>query len=282
MPRDTYRRALEIRRSQQCQAWQPICVSDIVQNLGIDLRFVSANSLEGMYVKDRPARIIIGAHRPPGRQAFTCAHELGHHVFNHGTRIDEVGPVSKTQGWIDPNEMTANIFAGYLLMPKAAVDHGFSIRGWTVDNCTPIQALTVAGWLGVGYSTLVHHLAASLRCIGADQKQRLLRVAPKDIRRSVLPAGLAGNLTIVDCHWHGRAVDAWVGDFLLMPPSATTDAGYIRAIQRSETNSFCECVSPGIAQFATADGEWSVFVRISRKEYSGRAEYRHLPEEDEA
>jgi len=67
-----------------------ICVYDVAQSLGIEVRFVGIPSLEGMYWKKSPATILLGAERPAGRQSFTCAHELGHHIFNHGNKIDGV------------------------------------------------------------------------------------------------------------------------------------------------------------------------------------------------
>jgi len=41
--------------------------------------------MEGMYYRGDPARIVIGARRPLSRRNFTCGHELGHHIFGHGS-----------------------------------------------------------------------------------------------------------------------------------------------------------------------------------------------------
>jgi hypothetical protein len=47
-------------------------------------------------------------------------------------------------------------------MPKAAVVGGFSRRNWNAASSTPAQIYTIAGWLGVGYETLITHMRASL------------------------------------------------------------------------------------------------------------------------
>src|SRR3546814_6969436 len=44
----------------------------------------------GMYQRAPPPRIHLSARRPLPRRAYNCAHELGHHVFAHGSSIDEL------------------------------------------------------------------------------------------------------------------------------------------------------------------------------------------------
>jgi hypothetical protein len=41
------------------------------------------------------------------RRAYDCAHELGHHVFGHGSSIDELREDAKAQPWEDPKEFLA-------------------------------------------------------------------------------------------------------------------------------------------------------------------------------
>src|SRR5262245_29305414 len=46
-------------------------------------------SMEGVYLREDPPEIWIGL-RPFTRRVFNCAHELGHHVFGHGSTLDEL------------------------------------------------------------------------------------------------------------------------------------------------------------------------------------------------
>ena len=139
----------------------PICVYSLAGCLGIDVRFFDLPSLEGMYYNSPKPHIILSSLRPPGRRAFTCAHELGHHSRGDGTSLDEMVE-QWTGSRFDPTEFFADCFAGALLMPKTAVERAFFLRRWEISECTPDQAYAIANYFGVGYSTLVHHLSPGL------------------------------------------------------------------------------------------------------------------------
>ena len=94
----------------------PICVYGLCDTLGIVVRFNNFN-MEGMYQRGRPPRIHLSARRPLPRRAYNCAHELGHHVFGHGSSVDELREDAKAQSWEDPKEFLADTFAGFILMP---------------------------------------------------------------------------------------------------------------------------------------------------------------------
>src|SRR5207249_1380848 len=173
--------------------------------LGIETRFVDIPSLEGMYWKKAEPVILVAAERPPGRQAFTCAHELGHHAFGHGNKIDQVLEQSSLK---DPEEYLADVFAGFLLMPKTAVLHAFSVRGFDPRTASPTDLFVTAGWLGVGYGTLARHLQSGLGLISARQRTELLKVQPKAIKRTLLGHDIAADVIVVDDAWKAcRAID---------------------------------------------------------------------------
>jgi Zn-dependent peptidase ImmA (M78 family) len=62
----------------------------------VAVRFNDIN-MEGMYQRGAPPRIHVSARRPLPRRAYNCAHELGHHVFGHGSSIDELREDAKAQ-----------------------------------------------------------------------------------------------------------------------------------------------------------------------------------------
>ena len=95
---------------------EPICIYGLCETLGIVVRFNNFN-MEGMYQRGFPPRIHLSARRPLPRRAYNCAHELGHHVFGHGSSIDELREDAKAQPWEDPKEFLADAFAGFILMP---------------------------------------------------------------------------------------------------------------------------------------------------------------------
>ena len=67
-----------------------VCVYDLAEKLGVEVRFLDLPSMEGMYSSASGPTIIVSSLRPPGRRAFTCAHELGHHNRSDGVEIDEL------------------------------------------------------------------------------------------------------------------------------------------------------------------------------------------------
>src|SRR4051812_35560471 len=103
--------ALRLRRSHALAPEQVIDPVDLALAEGLDVRFEALKSVEGIYAPDVRA-IILGSLRPRGRRAFNCAHELGHHVFGHGFRVDELlaGAVDDEREG-DDAEFIANRFA---------------------------------------------------------------------------------------------------------------------------------------------------------------------------
>ena len=121
------------------------------------------------------------ATRPPGRRMYTCAHELGHHVFGHGTRLDEyLAEGAKPSQRSHSEEQQANGFAAGLLMPSTAVQHAFHLREWSPTNCTPHQAFAISNWFGVSYTGFLDHLSLTLGLISKDIADRLKRHTPKN------------------------------------------------------------------------------------------------------
>ena len=87
MARKATAAALRTRRSVGYRLDQAVCVYDLAEKLGVEVRFLDLPSVEGMYLSTSSPTIIVSSLRPPGRRTFTCAHELGHHNRNDGVQI---------------------------------------------------------------------------------------------------------------------------------------------------------------------------------------------------
>src|SRR5258708_40241076 len=120
--------AADARDAAGIQQDVPLCAYDLAHTLGAGVRFVDVD-MEGIYERGPPARILISPYRPLVRRTFNCAHELGHHRFGHGSTIDELKSVSanKLQSEL-PEEVLANAFAGFVLMPGIAIQRAFFRR----------------------------------------------------------------------------------------------------------------------------------------------------------
>lgn len=266
--------ALRLRSRHGRAGDHPICPIDLALDEGVEVRFASIPSLEGMYTPEGRA-IVVGSLRPRGRRAFTCAHELGHDAFGHGLRIDELLDDNTATNRKDDTEFVADRFAAALLMPKLAVLQAFVIRGWQIGSCTPAQAFSIAGLLGVGYTTLIGYLAGTLAVIDQAKATRLRKVAPKTIRAELVGADVPGGLVVVDEFWRGRPVDVEVGDLVVVPDGASVSGEALELVREC----LFKATAPGTARVAC--GSLDVVVRVMRLNYTGLAVYRHLQEVDD-
>ena len=164
---------------------EPICIYGLCETLGIVVRFNDIN-MEGMYQRGLPPRIHISARRPLPRRNYNCAHELGHHVFGHGSSIDELRDEADLRPWEDPKEFLADTFAGFILMPTIGLRRAFSVRGWKPETATSLQIFTIACEFGVGYATLLTHLSASVKMLSRGRAAVLGRETPKGLRKRIL------------------------------------------------------------------------------------------------
>ncbi len=255
---------------------EPICVYDLAEKLGLEVRFLDLPSMEGMYAPGSPPSIIISSLRPWGRRAFTCAHELGHHDRGDGLEIDELAE-HWSQPRFDPKEFSADCFAGALLMPKLAVSKAFAIRGWRIEECAPAQVYMVACCFGVGYTTLIHHLRSALLLLPDRQARALLKVSPRRAQSLLLGWETKSEVVVVDEHWTGRPIDVEVGNYILVRGHTEFDGSCLQRFTEVKQGTLFMAIRPGIGRLETG-ASWSAFVRVSRRNYVGRAVYRHWEE----
>jgi hypothetical protein len=249
----------------------------------VKVRFVDIASMEGLYGRgDQEAVIWLSALRPLPRRNYSCAHELGHHVFGHGAAIDEfVEATVQKPTKFRPEEFTADVFAGFILMPALGVRQAFAIRGWKAANPKPLELFTVACHFGVGYDTLVGHLEYTLRAITSASAEELRKASPKLIRERLLGREEPRPLIIADQYWAAPTVDAEVGTVLLLPKDAEAADELTIAPQFDHPQGkVFRATRAGIVRVACPSSTWSTFVRIAPIEFTGFAEYRHLARED--
>src|SRR5262245_37184021 len=104
LARSGAKRAFQFRISNGIAPSEPCDIYDIINQSGIDLQFCDIPSLEGVYLDElKSRRICVTSHRPPGRQKFTAAHELGHHLFGHGTQVEQIVEFQRTNPSLEAN-----------------------------------------------------------------------------------------------------------------------------------------------------------------------------------
>ena len=275
-------KSIDVRRQTGFDLKSPICIYGLCDQLNVGVRFVEISSMEGMYCKEEKPVILLSGLRPFPRRTFTCAHELGHHIFGHGLRVDELIEDSENSQAFNPDEFLVNSFAAFLLMPTLGLRKAFVDRGWKVACATPIQIFTIACNFGVGYETLINHMTYALKMIDRTQASSLLKVKPKTIRQQILGYPSFEPLIIADEHWSIRTIDAEVGSQLLLPSTAEAANPTINFQEDRPNGRLFRANRPGIVRVYCRNTSWAVFVRVSRHQFICLSQYRHLEEpEDE-
>ena len=270
-------KSLEVRDEYGYDFRSPLCVYELADRAGVKVQFVNDVSMEGVYAALAKPTILLSSLRPLTRRAFTCGHELGHHVFGHGSTIDELRDDVESTTFL-PNEFLADTFAGFLLMPAQGVKRAFSARGLAATTATPEQIYQVASSFGVGYATIIGHLEYSLRYIKAPRANVLRKSQLPQIRERILGFATKSPLVIADRHHTLGPLDAEVGALVLLPLGAATDSGHIQPFKDTPNGTVFRAMRPGLARVSLPSGPWGVVVRVSRKDYAGLAKYRHLEE----
>lgn len=272
--------AHRIRQKQQIAPDQPCCVFDLAETLGIEVRFADLPSAEGIYSPTKPV-IIVSSLRPAGRQAFTCAHEMGHHAYGHGEQFDELVEDRAKRRGHDPKEFEADCFASALLMPKTAVLKALAARGWNPKTISPEQLYVLASWLGVGYATLVGNMDWGMNLLGKERARALAKVKLPDIRRAVLGYDCNNHLIVVDRDWTGRPVDGQVGDVIQLPGGSVLEGTVAETLHADANQRVVRANAPGLGRVLIHGSSWAHYLRVSRKQFSGLARFRHLEEVDD-
>lgn len=269
--------SIAIRAQVGIDLKSPVCVYGICDSLGVTVRFNDIN-MEGMYDGGSTPRIHISALRPLARRAFTCAHELGHHVFGHGSTIDELRDEQSQSpnATRPPNELLADAFAAFLLMPTLGVREAFAKRGLKPNTASAVEISAIACNFGVGQSTLVNHLTYSLGMITLDRRDLLGRITPKIIRTELLGETVMEPLTIADQCWTSPVLDAEVGGLLLLPAGVVADTAMLMPARDLSAGRLFRTVKPGITRVAIPGKSWATYVRVAKSKYVGLARYRHL------
>lgn len=270
LARAAARAAARVRADLGIGPGESICPYDLAERLGVPVRLVALPSLEGMYSSTPKPLIVVSTARPAGRRRFTCAHELGHHSFGHGVRLDEL--LDETSGAWSPEEHVAQRFASALLMPKLAIASAFSRRGWSVTRPSDEQTFIVSQELGVGFTTLISHLQTvdgmSGRILESLRRTRLPR-----LRERIAGFDVAHDLAVLDEHWTRATMDVEVGDVVILTGNASFEGGC--AVVRCVPAPHLIATAPGLG-YVSSDAHHPVLIRVSRRGFTGLAQYRHL------
>jgi len=274
LARSAARAAARVRADLGVGPTEGVCPFDIAEGLEVPVRLVALPSVEGIYSPAPRPTIVVSVERPPCRRRYTCGHELGHHVFGHGTRLDELADEA-INAW-SPEEFVAQRFAAALMMPKIAVDSAFARRGWAVTDATPEMLFVVAQELGVGFATLIGHLEWTLRSLPQAAADALRKARLPNVRERLAGFEVEHDVVVVDRHWGRRTIDVEVADIVLLPRGAEV-VGTCASVVATPVQHVL-ATAPGVARVPGGAGGPDLLLRVSPRAFTGLARYRHLEE----
>lgn len=270
--------ALKIRQNANIGMTDPLSIYELCTAMGIEVQFANI-SMEGNYIPGSNPRFLISSLRPAVRRAFTCAHELGHHVFGHGFKLDEL---IENRDCVDkpPEEFIADCFAASLLMPALGVRKSLKQRNWKAQELTPEQLYTIACDFGVGYRTLATHLSAGMQLIRYEQTQEFIKTKLPAIRRAFVGDLECRRLIVIDQHSLTSTIECEVGDHLLIdaPVSPLNDS--LQALSPVSSKQLFFAARRGVNSLKTPDGKIFKHVRVMSHQFIGLSRYLYLPDPD--
>lgn len=274
--------ALKLRKEQDITLYTPIDAFDLAEKMNIEVRFVELGSIEGIYHSDDESnsKILLSALRPPGRKMFSCAHEIAHYKFSHGSKIDELDNNKRKNSYDDKNEYLADSFAGFLLMPKTAIQKTLMRRNLDVDSLTPEEVYSLSNYFKVGYTTLLNHLAYSLEMISINKAKEFMGKSLKKIRSAIVGDTVKSDVFVLGSYWDGTTIDIRTGDYLIGSSKLEVESLPADRIETSEDRSIIQILKPGISKITDDAIEMETICRVSKKNFKGRSIFRHEREID--
>lgn len=278
--RQALERAAAVRDTLGVAASSAINPVDACSRLDPEVRVIFVDfSMEGSYLRGKRPLIKISSLRPLARRTFNVAHELGHHIFGHASRIDELRDELERKVAKPPEEQLADDFASHLLMPRIGLRRAFNTRGWNIKQPTATQAFVVACHFGVGYTTLLNHLAYGIKEVPIGITEPLMKCRLNSLRSTLLLGAekhQVERLFVADAHYEFPTIDIEVGTHVLLPNSTEAENTLsVSPVADLASGSLFVVDRPGITRAESTSG-WSVIIRASRHRYAGWAKYRHL------
>lgn len=272
-------RALKARASRGIGLETPVNPIDFSLSLGVEVHFVDAPSMEGLFLRNPAPNIFLPStqHRPQFRIAYSCSHELGHFELGHLMAVHRVG---ETVDYSNEDESAADCFASWLLMPRQTVVEGLQVRGMTSDSMSVIDILCMTNEMCVSLDAFGVHLNR-LELINSRVQREIKTISPAEIiKKTIGPNFYHAVSLFVDKHWRRKTIDVEVGSSLFVIDShfSTSADVSVTEIQNPVARKRITVVIPNrCGEFRCQLGGQELSLRVASPYFVGLARYRYLP-----
>jgi Zn-dependent peptidase ImmA (M78 family)/predicted secreted protein len=232
-------------------------VFDATLHQGSTLLFRNLNKIIGAYLNENGTPgIIVTTQRPLSIQRFTGAHELGHFFMGHDPSIDG-DEILGTSCELATVEAQANAFAAEFLAPKWLLMHHGRSQGWDANSIqTSMVVYQLSLRLGLSYEATCHSLRTH-DIIAHGVAQSLLAVAPKKIKRQILPesyepANWFPDVWLLTEKDRGARIEGQPDDLFVLQLREQSGAGYLWDVESLRREGF-EIISDERSKIDSSD-----------------------------
>ena len=218
------------RRDLQVPADGPrVDITAAVRRAGVALMWQPLPTMFGAYVNEPGGRpgVLVNSALPGAARRYTTAHELGHHLLQHASSVDDertVGVLDEVPGgragrpwtW---QEKSAEAFATWFLMPPSTVRSALQVLGVPRPG-SALDCYRLALLMGAPYRTTVLHMP-NLRLAATRQVAEWARVPPSRLK-ALLDRGVPTperrdpDVWLLDDGFAGLALELQPGDRLVL------------------------------------------------------------------
>lgn len=209
---------------------QRVDVFGVLRQAGAEVFFRPLKSVCGAYLPTEgpvPA-MLINSNLPLSRQRFTAAHELGHVFMGHkAVSLDfETGIVIEDRKEMDVDEIAAESFAAFFLMPKALMMSSLRDLDLIGKPLNPGDVYLLALKMGTSYLATINQLHVQKLLTWPDVK-KLKLVPPKLIKQKINDESVGRHdVWLLDEHWNGQAIFPAPEDTVRITLNETPSSGY--------------------------------------------------------
>jgi len=202
------------RRAHHKFAVNPVARVDVfgaLRQAGAYVFFRPLKSIYGAYLPtgDKVPALLINSNLPLSTQRFTAAHELGHVFLKHKTLSleTEIGFVPEERKGVDDDEIVAEAFGAFFLMPKPLVMNMIRELDLHVEQLRPRDVYLLGLRMGTSYQATVNQLQ-TLKLVKYAAAEKLRDLPPKEIKQELNDDETLGrhDVWVLDEQWNGKPI----------------------------------------------------------------------------
>jgi Zn-dependent peptidase ImmA (M78 family) len=210
---------------------EPVDIFGHIRRNGIILLLQPLKALEGYYLpppeRDGVHGIALNSNHPLSRQRYTGAHEYCHFLRRDAQTLDLLHELPRSQEHFGKaNEMVAEAFASWFLMPPQLLEHVAEGLGISLGTGDPKDVYGLSLLVRTSYEATCRHLY-NMKRVTRDRMNSLLATRPKATKLDLgYYEGQRDVWKINESH-NGQTLNPCVDDFLVVELAEVPSTGFI-------------------------------------------------------